>query len=362
MAGWPLGFGVLGAATVARLWSARRDEPGSSLAVGPAATAQDLAVPRAPAAAGGPAFSVVIATYNRAGLVAEAVASVLAQRRGDFELIVVDDGSTDDTFRRLRRIRDRRLRALHIPHGGVAAARNAGLAVATADWVAFLDSDDLWKPDKLEREADFLVRHPHVGAVFSDLEKVDGRRFVPSFMRTTQVFSRRLGPAGAPELLLGPREMYLCLLEEVPIKTPALTVRRRLLARLGGFDERWPSSEDWELLLRLAPTTTFGYIDRPLATIRISRDSLHRLDQERGDRLMLQRLSHLRRGAGDPQLRAAARRGIRTRARHLTWFQADSGRRLAAAATSLRWFLATGSLELLLRAGSTLLRPRRCTA
>jgi glycosyltransferase involved in cell wall biosynthesis len=243
----------------------------------------------------------------------------------------------------------------------VAAARNTGLDAATGTWISFLDSDDLWKPDKLACEADFLGRHPQVGAVFSDLEKFDRGRFVPSFMRTTEVFSRRLAEAGVPEFVLSARQMYLCLLEEVAVKTPALTVRRQVLESIGGFDERWRSSEDWELLLRLAQTTTFGYIDRPLAVIRVGPDSLHRLEHEHGDRLMLQLLAHYHRAARDPQTRSAARRGLRSRVRHLSWNYFDTGRRCAAAATCFRWFVRTGSLELLLRTGASLVRRRRRT-
>src|SRR5438477_638853 len=144
--------------------------------------------------------------------------------------------------------------------------------------------------DELERETDFLARHPQVGVVFSDLEKYDGTRFTPSFMRSTEVFSPRLGEGGPAEFVLRAREMFQSMLEEAVVKTPALTVRRPLLQSVGGFDERWSSSEDWELLLRLALATPFGYIDRPLAVIRISPDSLHRVDQARGDQLMLELL------------------------------------------------------------------------
>src|SRR5205823_7200138 len=221
-------------------------------------------MPVVPAALGTePKFSVIIPTFNRATLVLEAVESVLAQTYGNFELIVVDDGSTDDTVERLRRIVDRRLSIVTISHGGVSTARNAGIAVASGALISFLDSDDLWLPHKLASEVDFLVRHPEVGVVFGDLEKYDGVQHVGSFMRTTDVFGKRLHSARTDGFVLRPREMYLCLLQEVPVKTPATTVRRDVLEAVGGFNELWTSSEDWELLLRLARVTAFGYIDRP---------------------------------------------------------------------------------------------------
>src|SRR5437867_4353795 len=83
--------------------------------------------------------------------------------------------------------------------------------------------------EALEREADFLARYPDVGVVFSDLEKHDGARFAPSFMRTTEVFSPRLRRGGPTEMILSAREMYLYLLQEAVVKTPALTARRPLL-------------------------------------------------------------------------------------------------------------------------------------
>src|SRR6267142_1675808 len=115
---------------------------------------------------------------------------VFTQTYGNFELIVVDDGSTDDTVERLRRIGDRRLSIVTISHGGVSAARNAGIAVASGALIALLESDDLWLPHKLASEVDFLVRHPEVGVVFGDLEKYDGVQHVGSFMRTTDVFGK----------------------------------------------------------------------------------------------------------------------------------------------------------------------------
>src|ERR1043166_827555 len=171
--------------------------------------------------------SVVIPTYNRAHTVRDAVRSVLAQRYRDLELIVVDDGSTDDTAARLAAVSDPRLRVIMGRHAGVSAARNLGVSKASGNLISFLDSDDLWHPDKLTAEVAFLERHPEVHAVFTDLEKRHGEQVFPSFMRETAVFSRRLAHASYPDgVVLEAREMRLCLLEEVPIKPSALTLRR----------------------------------------------------------------------------------------------------------------------------------------
>jgi Glycosyl transferase family 2 len=296
--------------------------------------------------------SVVIPTYNRAHSVVDAVASVLAQSFEDLELIVVDDGSTDDTGDRIGAVRDPRLSYVRAGHAGVSAARNLGVRLTKGELLAFLDSDDLWRRDKLSREVALLTRRPDIDAVFSDLEKRHGDRVYPSFMRETAVFSARLGGESYPDgLLLSVREMYLCLLEEVPIKPSALVVRRAAFERVGGFDEEWTSSEDWELLLRLSRRHRFAYLDVPLTVLFISPDSLHVVDQSRGETAMVRLLNRERdRLAGDAEALAAVRRGLVTRIKHFGWHLLDQGRRTAACRVYLRGFALTGDLGLLARA------------
>jgi glycosyltransferase involved in cell wall biosynthesis len=296
--------------------------------------------------------SVVIPTYNRAHSVVDAIGSVLGQRDVELELIVVDDGSTDDTPARLAAITDPRLRYVRGRHEGVSAARNLGVKHAGGELVAFLDSDDLWQRDKLAREAGYLAAHPDVDVVFSDLEKRHGDRVFASFMRETAVFSRRLRETAYPDgLVLEPRDMQLCLLEEVPVKPSALVVRRAAFDRAGGFDETWTSSEDWEFLLRLAREHRFAYLDRPLAVLFISPDSLHLIDQSRGEEAMIRLLSREReRLAGDREALAAARRGLVRRIKHCAWHHLDHGRRGRAFRVYLRGFALTGEVGLLARA------------
>ncbi len=115
--------------------------------------------------------SVVVPTYQRRRLVGEALASVLVQSEADFEVIVVDDGSTDGTLESLAPLaaRDPRVRLLRKGNGGTASARNAGLDAACAEWTAFLDSDDLWVPDCLERQLAFAAAHPESDMVLCDV-------------------------------------------------------------------------------------------------------------------------------------------------------------------------------------------------
>jgi glycosyltransferase involved in cell wall biosynthesis len=304
-----------------------------------------------------PRVSVVIPTYNRAHTVGDAISSVLAQRFDDLELVVVDDGSTDGTEALLARVRDRRFRYVAGRHAGVAAARNVGVKHARGDLIAFLDSDDLWRPDKLEHEVAFLGRHPEAAAVFSDLEKLDGGRSYASFMRETAVFSDYLRTGSYPDgILLSARELRLILLEEVPIKPSALTLRRTAFERAGAFDETWSSSEDWEFLLRFSRDHRVGYIDRPLALLRVGDDSLHRLDQVRGERAMIRLLVRERALLrGDEEALAACERGLVSRVKHFGWHHVDGGRRRAAAAVFLRGFMLTRQPGLLGRAIAVLM-------
>ena len=303
-----------------------------------------------------PKVSVVVPTYNRGHTVGTAVRSVLEQEQRELECIVVDDGSTDDTAATLASIRDSRLRCIRRAHAGVAAARNASVAVARADLIAFLDSDDVWRPDKLRREVDFLDRHAEVDAVFSDLEKQDGGRTSTSFMRDTAVFSARLPGRRFPDgIVLPRREMFLVLLEEVPIKPSALTLRRAAFAAAGGFDEEWSSSEDWEFLIRFAARYSFGYIDSAMTLLRVGEDSLHRVDQARGEQAMITLLQrHQRLLRHDRDACTAIRRGLIARTKHFGWHYTTRGQRRDAAAVFLRGFMATRSLGLLARAAAAL--------
>jgi glycosyltransferase involved in cell wall biosynthesis len=315
-------------------------------------------------AEGGMTVSVILPTYNRGHVVTEAVASVLAQTVGDLEVLVVDDGSTDDTRDRIAVLGDRRVRYVHQPNAGASAARNHGITRAEGDPVAFLDSDDLWKPDKLERELGFLARHPEADAVFADLQKEDGEAFVPSFTAESPAFTallvgkgRRPGEGG--ELVFSRREMLLCLLREVPLLPSAFTIRRAALLATGRFDEAWRSFGDWEFFLRFAWRHRFGYIDRPLAVVRISGDSLHRVHSDFGRSTMLRLLRRERaRLHGDREARAAIRAGIAGLRTHMGWEHLRRGERGQALRSYVQGFVETGDPRLLLRAGGVLM-PRR---
>ena len=198
-----------------------------------------------------PLVSIVIPTYNRWPMVGEAVNSVLGQSYKEFELIVVDDGSTDMTVALLRR-RDRRLTIVSQPRAGVAAARNAGVAMCRGKYIAFLDSDDLWLPSKLAIQAEFMEQTP--GAAICQTEEI----WIRNGMRVNPKVKHRK-PAGD----IFRRSLELCL-----VSPSAVIITRELFYRAGRFDETFPVCEDYDLWLRIAVEHPISLIDTPLVIKR----------------------------------------------------------------------------------------------
>jgi glycosyltransferase involved in cell wall biosynthesis len=208
-----------------------------------------------------PKVSVIIPTYNRADKVGKAIESVLAQTNADLEIVVVDDGSTDGSGRFLGGTYGDRIRYYAQPNQGASVARNKGIEEARGDWIAFLDSDDLWEPDKLEWQFKALERFdPNCGACYTDT-----RLFNHSETRTlfqmgeesyrhgemlginTDVLRLVVRPGGAG--------MIVCL--------SSLLARADAVKRTG-FDPKLLYSQDSEFMFRLAMLTGFCYVNRPL--------------------------------------------------------------------------------------------------
>ncbi len=195
--------------------------------------------------------SVVIPTYDRWPVVGEAVESVLAQSFDDYELIVVDDGSTEETGDRLRQYGER-LTVLTQRRGGVSAARNLGACRALGKYLAFLDSDDLWHPRKLQRQLDFMERNPEVEICQTDEIWIrNGTRVNPR--------NRHRKPSG---------DVFRASLELCLVSPSAVMMRRELFERVGGFDESLPVCEDYDLWLRIARDTEIPLIPEALVTKR----------------------------------------------------------------------------------------------
>jgi glycosyltransferase involved in cell wall biosynthesis len=198
-----------------------------------------------------PTVSVIIPTFNRWPLVGAAIESVLAQSCGDFELIVIDDGSTDDTAKQLARFGSR-LRLLSQPNRGVSAARNLAVRHACGSYLAFLDSDDLWLTNKLAIQVAFMEQNPSV-----------------EICQTEEIWIRngvRVNPKATHRKPSG--DIFLPSLELCLVSPSAVMLTRELFERIGGFDESMPVCEDYDLWLRIALDHAVALIDAALVLKR----------------------------------------------------------------------------------------------
>ncbi len=205
----------------------------------------------------GPLVTVVIPTWNRCQLVAEAVTSVVAQSYGNWELIVVDDGSTDDTVARLEDLAIPNLKVLQSPHiAHLGRLRNLGARAGNGEFVAFLDSDDLWCPNKLQRQISALLSSD-AGWSYTEYALVS---------ETGAIIPLRSGKAPA----ISGRIVRALLAEETGVCPCTLIVRRSLFDAIGGFreDEKIPYRGDADISLRLARSSEVLALPETLALIR----------------------------------------------------------------------------------------------
>lgn len=199
-----------------------------------------------------PEVSVIIPTYNSSHYVTEAIDSVLRQTFRDFEIIVIDDGSTDDTQSLMSRYGSP-VRYIRQANGGVSHARNRGIEESRGRYVAFLDADDTWLPNKLEKQMDAISKQPYFKACYS------------AFMNV----SCDLTPVGVNR---GMRRNIaledLLLRGNVVGSICTLISERTLFDSIGGFDAALSQCADWDMWVRMAAETDFLYIDEPLVTYR----------------------------------------------------------------------------------------------
>jgi glycosyltransferase involved in cell wall biosynthesis len=203
-----------------------------------------------------PVVSIVLPTYNRLACLREAVASVRAQTIAGWELIVVDDGSTDGTADWVAGLDDARVRLLAVDHCGFPSRlRNRGIAAARAEWIAFIDSDDLWVDIKLERQLDLHRERPHLRWSCTGFEFIDAvGAAIPGAVFRAWPEGRGLVRA--------------LLLNEATLALPSVMMARSLLTELRGFDERFQFVEDFELWFRACRRADCGIVDLPLLKIR----------------------------------------------------------------------------------------------
>ncbi len=203
-----------------------------------------------------PRVSVVIPTYNRVALIRDALESVFAQTYRDFEVVVVDDGSTDNT-RDVLSAYGEQICVVSQTNQGEASARNAGIREARGDFVAFLNSDDLWISTKLERQMSLLDANPDLVWAYSDAESFDG-----DTGRSLYLFSQLV------RLNQGKVLSHLFINNFIASPTPI--IRRDVFSQVGDF---WhsPKGTDWDMWLRIARLHAIGLVNQPLARYRVHR-------------------------------------------------------------------------------------------
>ena len=199
--------------------------------------------------------SVVIPTYNSGRFIAQAIQSVLDQSYARYEVIVIDDGSTDETKDVLREF-DGRIRYLYQANRGPSAARNAGIRLARGEYICFLDADDIWTPNKLEVQLTFMEQHPDIGLVFSDEEEISAEGDICQSLLAQSRFHSDLVSQKPLQ------DAFRKLLIENRIPTSTVMVRKACFAKAGLFDESLRVVEDRDMWLRIA--ANFGIACLPL--------------------------------------------------------------------------------------------------
>jgi glycosyltransferase involved in cell wall biosynthesis len=207
-----------------------------------------------------PLVSVIIPVFNAGPFIKETLNSVIAQTYRDIEIIVINDGSTDNSLEAIRSIGDRRINVQSIPNsGGPARPRNNGMKMAHGEYIAFLDSDDIWLPSKLEKQVSFLQGRPEVGLVYPLYQHFDenGDEF-EIFPRERRRFSG------------GGEKFFQYLLKESEIPTSGILMRRELTEKIGLFDEHPLATavEDFDYLLRASFFTSAACLEEVLLKYR----------------------------------------------------------------------------------------------
>jgi glycosyltransferase involved in cell wall biosynthesis len=203
--------------------------------------------------------SVIIPAYNAGGCIGRAIDSVLGQSYSDYEIIVIDDGSTDNTAEVVGQY-GHEVRYIYQKNAGVAVARNAGVATARGCWIAFLDADDEWLPDKLKTQMDLLARNPELRWCGANRFQSDGRRKAP--VGSSDIIAQALGTSD-----VFPSYFAAAAASRCPITPSSMIIRKDVFDKLGGFDmKRKVMDEDLDMWLRIGHYyPQIGYIPEPLS-------------------------------------------------------------------------------------------------
>jgi glycosyltransferase involved in cell wall biosynthesis len=207
-----------------------------------------------------PTISVVIPAYNAERTIVETITSVQQQTLSNFELIVINDGSTDRTLELLQSIEDNRLKVFSYENGGLPVARNRGISHATGEFIAFLDADDLWTPDKLELQLAALQQHPEAGVAYSWTSY-----FLDGEEESTFPFSPIFFEGNVYDKLL---------VNNFIANGSNILVRRNAIESVGEFEPTLKSSEDWDFYIRLAAKWHFVVVPKHQILYRQSSNAM----------------------------------------------------------------------------------------
>lgn len=217
-----------------------------------------------------PLVSVIIPAYNAASYIKETIDSVLAQTYSPVEIVVVDDGSTDDTGKvadRYARQSSDCVKVIHQPNTGISGARNAGFAVASGKLVCFLDADDIFLPEKIARQVAFMLSHPQFDATYVNMKHFrdndQGRLYQHRY------FLKEVA------------DPFREFLERMYIPFTPVMIKRETIVSVGAFDSTMRHSEDWDFWLRfLRKGHAIGFLNEDLVRFRLSSNSLSRMDNQ----------------------------------------------------------------------------------
>lgn len=207
--------------------------------------------------------SIIIPTYNRANIIEASIQSVLNQTYTKYELLIIDDGSDDNTETVINNIPDSRIRYIKMPENkGVAAARNEGIRQSKYDYIAFQDSDDYWKEEKLETQMAYMTTKPEAALLYCPYEcrKNDGNSIIV--------------PDDNIPLSEKQGNIYEYMLRRNTIGTPCVLLRKECLNKTGLFRENLSCLEDWELFLRISKYYEIAFQNEALVHVNLSSDGV----------------------------------------------------------------------------------------
>ena len=212
--------------------------------------------------------SVIIPTYNCAQYITEAVESVLNQTYKDFEIIVVDDGSTDNTKEVIKPYLNK-IKYIYQQNSGPSAARNRGIKEAKGEYIAFLDADDIWLAQKLELQIKFMEKEKEVGLIFSDMILFNEKGIIKNSFLKEKLFFNKLSikPLSSTEKVIYDN-VFNALLQENFIPTNTVIVKKECFNKVGFFDKTLFSVEDRDMWLRIGLFYDIGFINFPLVLTR----------------------------------------------------------------------------------------------